>query len=39
MTIFPPSPFSKKGVTAVRSPMGRSVFIAAPPWDGPAESL
>lgn len=39
MTTYPPSPFPRKGVTAVRGLIGRSILMTAPPWGGPAEAL
>jgi hypothetical protein len=36
MTLNPPAPFSKKGVTEVRGLRPLHV-LAVPPWDGPAE--
>jgi hypothetical protein len=38
MTHFPPSPFSKKGVTTVRGQGPLRFADLLPPWGGPAEA-
>ncbi len=36
-TLYPPAPFSKKGVTKVQ-PLGGFRSMTTPPWGGPAEA-